>query len=68
MTKKLQTAFPHITQKSKKIIRTQQRFTLKDSHLIELKDSKNKIWQLDSADRLNALKFNRYKEWECSAG
>lgn len=39
-----------------------------DLHLIELIDSRGKAWHLDNCDRLNALNFNRYKGWECSAG
>lgn len=77
MIEKLQTAFIHI-KKDEKIIKKQnrakaaknikKRFAIKDPHIMELRDSKNKIYQLDDANRLNALGFNRYKGWECSAG
>ena len=38
------------------------------SHIVELIDSSGKARHLDNCDRLNALNFNRYKGWECSAG
>ena len=38
------------------------------SFQLELTDSKGKIWYMDQAERLNAFNFNRFKNWECSAG
>ena len=35
---------------------------------LELTDSKGKVWYMDQAERLNAFNFNRFKNWECSAG
>jgi len=35
---------------------------------LELTDSKGKAWYMDQAERLNAFNFNRFKNWECSAG
>lgn len=71
MLEKLQTAFPDTQQHGfvfNKFKKKKKRWTVKNPHLIELKDSKNEVWRLDSSDRLNALRFNRYESWECSAG
>ena len=35
---------------------------------MELTDSQGKAWYMDQAERLNAFNFNRFKNWECSAG
>ena len=35
---------------------------------MELTDSRGKPWYMDQAERLNAFNFNRFKNWECSAG
>lgn len=35
---------------------------------VELKDSSNRIWYIDQAERFNAFEFNRFTNWECSAG
>ena len=79
MLQELQTAFPYIKWKNKKEERTKEqqssinnktknKYNIKHSYLVELNDSKERIWHLDSPDRLNALNFNKYKGWECSAG
>ena len=71
MLTELQTAFPYIKEtQEKKTISTQPKRALnvKNRHLMELNDSKGGIWHLDNPNRLNALNFNRYEGWECSAG
>jgi len=40
----------------------------KQKFQVELTDSKGKAWYMDQAERLNAFNFNRFKNWECSAG
>ena len=32
------------------------------------RDSKNKEWYMDQAERFNAFNFNNFKNWECSSG
>ena len=41
---------------------------VKSSGFVELNDTEENSWYLDNCDRLNALNFNRYGGWECSAG
>ncbi|MCY4512169.1 MAG: hypothetical protein OXB86_00610, partial [Bdellovibrionales bacterium] len=48
--------------------RTRRKLMVSNAHLVEMIDSKGKSWHLDNCDRLNALNFNRYQGWECSAG
>ena len=35
---------------------------------VEFKDSKDKEWYMDQAERFNAFNFNKFKDWECSSG
>jgi len=35
---------------------------------IEFVDDKGKFWYMDEAERFNAFNFNKFKDWECSAG
>ena len=35
---------------------------------VEFKDSKNKSWFMDQAERFNAFNFNKFSGWECSSG
>ena len=35
---------------------------------VEFKDSDNKEWYMDQAERFNAFNFNKFKGWECSSG
>lgn len=42
--------------------------TVPQSFQVELKDSKNKIWYMDQAERFNSFNFNRFRGWECNAG
>ena len=35
---------------------------------VEFRDSKNKEWYMDQAERFNAFNFNTFKGWECSSG
>lgn len=35
---------------------------------VEMRDSKNKIWWMDQAERFNAFNFNKFEGWECSSG
>ena len=35
---------------------------------VEFKDSKNKPWFMDQAERFNAFNFNNFLGWECSSG
>ena len=35
---------------------------------VEFRDSKNKEWYMDQAERFNAFNFNNFKNWECSSG
>jgi len=35
---------------------------------VEFKDSQNKEWYMDQAERFNAFNFNKFKGWECSSG
>ena len=35
---------------------------------VELTDTRGKRWFIDQAERFNAFNFNRFKDWECSAG
>lgn len=35
---------------------------------VEFSDSNGKKWFMDQAERFNAFNFNRFKDWECSAG
>jgi len=35
---------------------------------VEFKDSKDKEWYMDQAERFNAFNFNKFKGWECSSG
>ena len=44
------------------------RKTKSQNFQLELTDSKGKAWYMDQAERLNAFNFNRFKNWECSAG
>lgn len=71
MLKELQTAFPH-TEKTRGQKPASKQFkrnlNIENRHLIELNDSKGRSWHLDNPNRLNALNFNRYEGWECSAG
>ena len=77
MLETAQTAFPFKMEywKPQKRKKVKDKISIKiknqlnsDAHLIELIDSQGKAWFLDNCDRLNALRFNRYKGWECSAG
>ena len=69
MIKIMQTAFPLKTEYWTKYRKTKRKSILpSNAHIIELIDSSGKIHNLDNCDRLNALQFNRYKNWECSAG
>jgi hypothetical protein len=38
------------------------------SFQVELRDSKNKVWYMDQAERFNSFNFNRFRDWECNAG
>ena len=35
---------------------------------VEFKDSENKEWYMDQAERFNAFNFNKFNGWECSSG
>ena len=35
---------------------------------VEFKDSNNKEWYMDQAERFNAFNFNKFNGWECSSG
>ena len=48
-----------------------QNFNKKDvpQHFqVEFKDSNDKEWYMDQAERFNAFNFNKFKGWECSSG
>ncbi len=47
----------------------QQGFDKVPQHFqVEFKDSNNKEWYMDQAERFNAFNFNKFKGWECSSG
>ena len=67
----MQTAFPlkqEYWSKHKKDKLKRKSILPSNAHIIELIDSSGKAHHLDNCDRLNAFNFNRYKNWECSAG
>ena len=72
MIETMQTAFPlkkeYWTQTQKISNKGTVNFLPSNAHIVELIDSSGKAYHLDNCDRLNALNFNRYKNWECSAG
>ncbi|MBC6414924.1 MAG: radical SAM protein [Bdellovibrionales bacterium] len=60
-----------LKKKDKKSSRPKQSLPLgkkRQNFQLELTDSKGKAWYMDQAERLNAFNFNRFKNWECSAG